>query len=532
MGSKKFHRIDGCIVLLLILSACAPEKPEYTPQQLAGFNLATAEADSLYAQGSYLSLKKAFDTYESQMDFPAFQNRTRTKLLKCALLLSLRENELFIAESRHLAKVMELIDSYPELAGFSSLAAVVSLTSQGGSIPLRRKLYEEYDLDISMDWINKNLVELNADLKKSAEVDPFYTYFYLTLNDKFRYNLEGEKDFDRFKESYRHSPLIQYKLSLFPQIDRERLETFLQENPDFYEVFYFLGNLALAEGYALTAEKNLLKALEHIPSSISILKNLAQIFYRLEEFEQSLAYNERILSLLPDYRDALLAKAICLSYLGRHDEAVLILNKLIEMGMYLMGESHYWLAWNLNETGQLDEAMENIKRALNYLIGHSEVHLLAGIIAFEKGDLDGSEEHLKKTLWINQESCEASYYLGKIASTRKNWQQSGTHFENSALCNRGLEKYLIDKIREIEESSFSAARKEKHIARKRLQLKKVQLTKATAYYNAAAGYFNSGLLDKALNMAQIAREHESIRPIADELITKIKNSVPPEGNKK
>ena len=127
-----------------------------------------------------------------------------------------------------------------------------------------------------------------------------------------------------------------------------------------------LGSLNLREGYALTAEKNLLKALEHIPSSISILKNLAQIAYRLEEFEESLAYNDRILSLAPSYRDALLGKAICLSYLGRHDEAVALLNHLIELGMYLMGESHYWLAWNLNETGLLEPAMDNVKRAIFY----------------------------------------------------------------------------------------------------------------------------------------------------------------------
>jgi hypothetical protein len=531
MNFKKMFQISGFIYMTLHVFACTLKQPEFSPQQLAESNLKTTEADNLYSQGSYLSLKKAFALYDSQMEFPAFQNRTETKLLKTALLLCLRENELAIVENRHLAKAMDLIESQPELSDFFPLAALVVFTSPERSIQLRGDLSGKYDLNNSLDWIKKNVVELNANLKERAESEAFYAYYYLTLNDKFRYNLKEEENFDRYQETFKDSPLIQYKLSIFPKPDRGRLEAHIEKNPHFYENYIHLGNIALSEGKALTAEKKLLFALEHIPSSLTTLKSLAQIYYRLEEFEESLEFNDKILFYLSGYRDALLGKAICLSYLGRHDEAVSILNGLVELGMYLMGESHYWLAWNLNEMGQLDLAMENVKRSLNYLIGHSEVHLLAGIIAFARGDIDGSEDHLKKALGNNQGDCEALFYMGKIDSIRKDWEQSGIHFENAALCNRGLENALNDKIREIEKSSFSPARKDKHIARKKIQLRKVQVTKATAFYNAAAGYLNAGIPDKAKILAQLAREHKSFQAQADELISKIKDTTALIGNK-
>jgi tetratricopeptide (TPR) repeat protein len=252
------------------------------------------------------------------------------------------------------------------------------------------------------------------------------------------------------------------------------------------------------------------------------LTRLTKIHFLLEEFDLSLEYNENILDLAPEYRDSLLGKDICLGYLGRHEEALNILNMLIELGMYLMGESHYWLAWNQHEIGQQELAWENIKRASNYLIGHFEVHSLAGVIAFDRAKIEASEEQFKKALWMNKRDCEASFYMGKIYGLRSEWEQSGIHFENAALCNSAMERALQKKIKELEDSSLNPSRKESQINKKNIQMRKVQVTKATAFYNAAAGYFNVGQNEKALELAQNAKESKALKPKVDELINKIK----------
>jgi len=299
------------------------------------------------------------------------------------------------------------------------------------------------------------------------------------------------------------------------------MQSLLENIPEFYEVYFFLGDMNLNLGKSLTAEKMLLKAYEPIPSSVSVLSGLTKIHFFLEEYESSLEFNEKILALVPGYRDSLLGKAVCLGYLGRHDEAIKILEHLIELGMFLMGESHYWLAWNQRELGQLEEAWENIKRASNYLIGHYEVHSLSGLIAFDRGDFDSSEDELKRALWLNDGDCEANFTMGKIYGQRNDWAQSGNYFEKAAVCNAGLEKAVEAKIKEFQTSTLSEPRKERAIARKTVQLRKIRVTKATAYYNAAAVFFNDGQDEKALELAKNAIDSKTLLPKVQELINKI-----------
>lgn len=465
MDTKLVKSIAIISFFALITLSCSPKKPELSPQQLTNFTLLSTEADLLYERGGYVSLKKAYAIYEDLQTFPALQNRILRKLAKTALLLAIRENELDIIGDEYLTKALELIESYPELSEFSSYAAIVLFSSRRGNGIPRRGLNGQYNREENYQWTNKNIVPLNADLKEKAETDVFYSYFYLTLNASFPYNIKEEDDFTRFLDIFPNSPLIQYKLSLFPKFDQKRMEDLLKSDPEFYEAHFFLGDRSLNLGNTLTAEKSFLQAYEKIPASISVLTRLTKIHFLLEEFDLSLEYNENILELAPEYRDSLLGKAICLGYLSRHEEALNILNMLIELGMYLMGESHYWLAWNQHEIGQLEPAWENIKRASNYLIGH---------------------------------------------------------FENAALCNAGLERVLQKKIKELEDSTLNPSRKEKHITKKKIQMKKVQVTKATAFYNAAAGYFNTGQNEKALELAQNARDSKALKSKVDELINKIK----------
>lgn len=62
-------------------------------------------------------------------------------------------------------------------------------------------------------------------------------------------------------------------------------------------------------------------------------------------------------------------------------------------------------------------------------------------------------------------------------------------------------------------------------------MKKVQVTKATAFYNAAAVYFNAGKNEKALALAHNASDSFALKPKVEELIKKIKENVNQKGHK-
>jgi tetratricopeptide (TPR) repeat protein len=290
----------------------------------------------------------------------------------------------------------------------------------------------------------------------------------------------------------------------------------------FFEAFFFIGQNALQRGMLVTAEKNFLNAYREIPESCSLVISLASIYFAFEELKTSLEFYEKTLAMAPAHRDALLGKAMCLSYLGRHQEAIAVCNHIISLGKYYLGESHYWLAWNLNELEDWDTAWEKIEKAKYYLSGHADVSYLAGLIAFHRNQLDVAEKNLLEAHKQDDSNGDPAYYLGKIKNIQQDWLNAGAYFE-SASRRYGIREQMIQKrIDEIKDSSFSEERKKKHLARKTNQLRKIQITKATSWYNAAAGFYNAGYPDKARQLAEKASSHRALKEKAQELLTLMK----------
>ena len=520
---KKSLKIFFIFSLLIFLPLCVPrEKIEIPPQQLQELKSKIEEAEILFKKGSYSCLKESLRIYQDLLSFPAYQRKIRENLLKTSLILCLRENELGLINDRYFQEAYNLIQNYPYLSEFSIYLELIQINSAEARGSAGNIFKNEDSVDRFFKWIKENVERLNKDLKEKSRSEEFFAYFYLHLNSEFPYHIKEKDGFSRFYEIFPNSSLIHYKLALFPKVNQKKLKELLKKETSFHETYYFLGEIELMLGKLISAEKNFLKANKNFPRSLSVTISLTKIYFAFEEFEKCLEFNEKALDLSPDYRDALLGKAICLCYLGRNEEAIEMLNKLIELGMYLMGETHYWLAWNWNELEKYEDAWKEIENAKKYLIGNHEVNSLSGIIAFKKGNLDEAEKDFKEALRMNPSSCESAFYLGKICARRGNWKDSGLYFERAASCQERIEDALEKKTKEIENSDFSEERKKKLILRKKMQERKTRLTKATSFYNAAAGYFNAGEKKRSLSLAQKAALHSSFKEKADKLIESIK----------
>lgn len=382
--------------------------------------------------------------------------------------------------------------------------------------------------DSRRERLKENIEKWRQELEEKSKTEVFYAYLHIARNCHFTYITRENKvigetaDLTYLREIFPHSPLIKYKLSFCPQEDVEGLRKLLQTEPRFYEIHYFLGEQALNQGLLVTAEKNFLECFEHIPESLPTVISLASISFAFEDFEKSLDFYDKAISMVPEFREALLGKAICLSYMERHEEAIEVCNEILRLGGYYLGDTCYWLAWNQNELERLDEAWESVEKSKTYFVGYSQVFALAGVIAYKKGEKEVAETNFKESLKLDPNNCEAAFYLGKIFGDRQEWARSGEYYERAALCHYGKELALERKIAEIEGSDFSEERKQKMIAKKKVQLKNTILTKATFFYNAAAGYFNAEMDDQALKLAEQATSHITLKQKAEELILKIK----------
>lgn len=510
------------LMVVFLFAACGPKKAKITPELIES-EAKIKEADSLFHKGSYSCLKEALHAYKDLFPVKRFGKEAKEKFIKTALLLTLREKELGVLEYKSLEEASKLIQAASFLSEYLLDLEVVD------SIPRKTKgfvtdfLMDPSRIDETYNRLKKNVPVWAGRLKEKSLTDEFSAYLYISLLHNFGYYLGEEKtDFSRFSRVFSESPSIQYILSIYPKENEESLNGIVSKEPLFYEVHYSLGEIALRKGEIVTAEKNFLAVYEHIPESSSTVISLASILFVFEDFERSLQLYDEALRLAPAYRDALLGKALCLSYSSRNQEAIEVCQKLIAMGSFLMGESHYWLAWNQNELERLDEARQSIENAKKYLIGDNDVLTLAGIIAFKRENLEEAERNFTEALNLNPANCEAHFYMGSIHARKNDWKNSGLSYGRAAHCYQSAEKALEERIKEIEESSFSEERKAKLVAKKKAQLRKTALTKATSFYNGAASYFNAGMKDEALYFARQAAVHSSLKEKAEELLNKIK----------
>jgi len=520
--SKWFSMSSPWLVLFSLIHCASPPQPEVTPEQVQNYTMRFQAAEGHFSKYHYEGLRKALALYGQLLDFPGFQNQTGERYLQAALLLALREKEMGIITSTVLTDAAAIIDRNPYLEGLRKYLDIVA------RIPVKAKgitggnRSEDSDLDDYLDWIKDNVESISAHLKAKSASSDLFTYLYIAFHAAYAYKFPEPEDLTPHAERFPDSPLIKFKLAIHPSLDYAALDAIIHTDPEFYEADFFIGEVELQRGRVLSAEKRYLSAFEHIPDSTSLVISLANVYFHMEEFERCLEFNDKALALAPDYRDAILGKAMSLGYLGRHQEALAELGKMMELGSYYIGESHYWTAWNLNQLGRVDEAQAQVEQAKNYLIGHHEVMSLSGLVAYQQGRREDAERDLLEALELDPHECEAAFYLGKIHADRQEWSESGRFFERSATCNQQTESELNARIREIEESSMSPARKEKQIRKKKTQLLQARRTKATAAYNAAAGYYNAKMMEPALRLAERAAAYPATQEMALELIDAIK----------
>jgi Tfp pilus assembly protein PilF len=494
-----------------------------TPQQLAQYNLKIKEADALFLKGDYVSLKNAFLAYQDLLTFPGFQKKTGERYIKAAVIFGLREKELGILNDSTLNGAAAWIARNPDFSEFSryvEIAQRIPPATQGivGGVETGDKELDDY-----FEWVKVNVRPYYEHLKQYSVSSEFYAYLYVTFYSAYSYRLKEEKvDMSRFFSVFPDSRLLRYKLAVYPQADKTKLNTLIQVAPDFYEAYYFLGALDLGAGLMLSAETKLKKAYEYIPGSTSIVISLTKIYFATEEMEICLDYNDKALALAPNYRDALLGKAMSLWYLERYEESLSVLDRMLELGKYYIGETYYWMARNQNDQERLEAAKTNITRARDYLIGHAEVSTLDGIITFKLGNLKEAEKYFKETLPLPPADCDPYFYLGKIYGQWKQWKDSGDYFGQAAACNERTEASLNRRIQEIEKSRLAKARKDKFILKTKMKILQTRRAKATSQFNAAVGYFNAEMLPKAQAYAQLAAQHPSFKEEAQALIERIK----------
>ena len=510
-------KLTAAFLLITLVAACGPAPKRVVEVRVAEDEVVLARAASLTAEGHYAAFNKAVGLYRTLYGKRSLRAKVAAPYAQTALLLALREKQVGLDSPATLDEARKIIGENSFLSAYEDAAVLIA------SIPVRSRGVQR---DISTQGWNKEGAERRAAaedrLRSRAASDVFSAAVLAAWSCSLGRHSEKWRDPADIIAPFPDSLLVSYEVAICGQEDQAMLHALLAAEPEFAEAHFHLGQAALAERKLLEAEDHLLVALKAIPESPQPPVLLAGIAFATEEFDRSLPFYERALELSPEYRDALLGKAISQAYLGRSDESMKTLDRILELGFWLIGESHYWLAWNLHELGRDMDAIEHIDEAKKRLPTNSHVFGLAGTLALDAGDLDRAEKDYLESLVYDPANTESLFGSGTVFTKKADWPRAAGSFDKAGEAYDAEAAALAAMIEEIRGSALPAERKSRLLARRSSQLERIRLASATSAYSAAAAHFNAGDTDAARRSAEKAGAHPALKEKAEELLRSVK----------
>ena len=480
------------------------------------------DADRLSAAGCYRCLLDALKIYDALLTSRPTPAATRGAF-RTAILLAAREKELGLPAREPLERARGLAPSLPE-AERAALALEVAAALPWDQSGLSKEFSEEF-----VKTLHAGAPQVRSWHEQLASLrsDPFFAYLDASLACAYGDWRARDARLDEIGAAQPASLLVKYRIGACVPKRRAALEEVLTADPRFAEAHLFLGRDALIESATAIGRRSLIEphlaaAYQAFPTSPSVTFTVGGMYRAFNRMADALRYYDETLALVPVHREAILGRVIALTYLGRPPDAIATATRMIDLGEWYVGDAYYWRAFNLHEQKNLDLARDDIERAKT-LAGHrSDVLLLAGIIYFDRRELDAAVADLARAWQMNDTACDAAWYLGLARSEQKQWAVAAGLFPRAAGCYRStadiLRAQLTEGLKGIIDLDDRASLDSEYSRSIEQQL----VSEARSYYNAAYACAQRGERDQAISYAERAEQHAFMKAKAADLIAALK----------
>jgi tetratricopeptide (TPR) repeat protein len=511
LGAGVITRFLNCMSLLLAIATvgCAARGPS----RQATAALATAEA--LVRQGCYLCLQEAAGILEQQVSADRASSATLTaRLVEARVLEGLRQRELGIDSSQALAQARSLaVGLGAPRPGALDYAALLDLAELVPGDPTtlivgnRTLPYPQWQARVK---------SLRAALDPAIPSSRLATYVALSAACEDQQMREAFAR-DAITNAHPDTPLLTYRLATCALEPDESVGALVESDARWHEAAWHLGRRQLATSRDVRRAADLFaRAASGLPDTPTVLLSLAGAQQALRQLDAALATYDRLLAIAPAARPALLGRVICLTYLGRHTEAVGTATRMIDLGTFLLGDARYWRAWNYYQLADLAAAEADAEQAL-LLMSNTNAYTLAGVVKFDLKRLDDAESRLRRAWEMDSANCQAIWYLGLVHTSRADWEAGATDFATAVSCftqaaaTARAELAALDRSTDPPETRAAAA------AEHQVTIKSSELRAAQSAYNAGQCLARTGNRAGALNYLAIAAEHPEMKEQAERL---------------
>jgi len=506
------------ILAVAFLPACSSlKRPAVTPDPLALERLAAA--DALVRAGCLDCLEAAFHEYDVLRTVPVVAAAATDRAVRAAVLVALRERELGVEESGYLERAQDLA------AGNESLRETfVSLAEIADTMPLRAVWGPPPTSDAQLARVQlalKNREAWLARLHAHLDTDPLFAYLWLAFNcANTRATREAVDRWLTELAAWREVPLIGLKRATCGGVDTAALEQLLKADARFVELHYYLASGATLQGKLNEAADHLQHAYAWRPRWPAVTNSLANVYVTAEEFDQAVDFFDRTLTMVPEHPDALLGKTRALTYLGQNTDALAVVDQLLALGRWYIGDARYWRAFNEMQLGRNDAAWVDIEDAGKLLI-NADVPKLAGIIAYRRKQIDVSRAKFEESRERNRLDCETGFYLGIVLTEQLMWNRAANVLVETGGCLEAAERGLTEEIEKIRRSEDPPERQRRRVAKREQQIASGRRMMATAWFNVAVAYFNLSRKDEARQYAERVAADEQLGARARELLSRL-----------
>ena len=477
---------NTAILALALTLGCAPRlapvaAPRISPELVAS---RLAEVDRLASRGCYLCLKEAAAAYAALLAETDDQ-AVATKALENNLMLTLREVELRIPDSGAYEAAHQLQDHVGSnyLPYFTALEklrpAQQPIVVRGEPFLIKQEFAER--------------LALVKELEKYTTVSAMRAHFYLALVLQTLQFRDIKAQVDAVVAAHPQDLSLQYRLLAFqPTYSEGRARELIGQETGFGEVHLLMGQRASLNGNLAGAYRELNRARELLPDSVSIALSLANVTFSYARYADALALYDRILAspaAAGFERQVELGRAKSLSYLKRHSEAIAMLDELLlKDAGNTPGEKYYWRAWNRLQLGQAQLAYDDATTGLNAM-RNDAIYRLAGMASFSLNRLAESRTFFEEALKMNKADCDSVRYLGLLDSAEGSWKPASGRFSIAASCYEAVILRLQTELADYEKDITGLSNG--LITAKRAEIKEADALRVQSIDNAAAASKNA-----------------------------------------
>ncbi len=422
--------------------------------------------------------------------FRCWRAEATTGAVRAAALLALRERELGTTDSGYLEKARELTATAP-----ATQQEVAPLLEVIDIFPWRAGAGRSGRPDSGLN-IFANREQRIEGLRPLAARDELSAYVWIAYACASGAGLTmGNAEMKAPIGMWADLPLLAFRLAMCSTSGISAIDAVAAAEPRYKEAAFFNGLNATAARKLDEADARYREAYAWRKTWPAVTLAIANLSMTAEDFQAAREFYDETLALAPMFPDALLGKLRALTYLSRHEDAMAVADELIAISRY-PGDAHYWKAYNELSLERYDPAWFDIEAADRSLI-NSDVPKLAGIIAINRHEIDVARQRLEISRQRNSNDCQTLYYLHLVLADQRKWPETVTGAVAAAGCIDAAEAGLRSQIEEIQQSEAPEARKMRQIAAREQQIASGIRMRATCWFNAAVGSYNTRKSDDA-----------------------------------